>query len=247
MQNKILLSYREGCSGSWLAELLVGSNFNVFYRQDLNGKNIPADVYHFDGNHDDQVHASAPKYSGQTCVTCHSTNYQLLRHYWPNHKIVRIQPQTHILDSIESAYNKLKIEQDSAPESVDLAFEYIKDYYYLHTAGDPLPSIENSGVIDYGQLRYADTLATICKETFEIDITSQQLHFAEQYWNLQNGRSEVFKIARYIYEYEKLNSYKESDRLWSISDVPDTIEKLIDFMKYNRPPRQPTQANTVAT
>jgi hypothetical protein len=246
MQNKILLSYREGCSGSWLAELLVGPALEVFYRQDMNGKNIPANVYHFDGNQDDQVHASAFKYAGQTCITCHSTNYQLLRHHWPDHKIVRIQPKTHILDSIESAYNKLNIEQDSGPESVDLAFEYIKNYYYLHTVRDPLPSLKNSSVIDYGQLRYTDRLITICKEIFEIELTPQQLHFAERYWDLQIGRSEIFKIARYIYEYEKANAYNESDRLWCISMAPDNVEELYNFMKYSSRPRQTTQANTLA-
>jgi hypothetical protein len=224
MNNKILISFREGCSGNWLAELLVGSTFKVFYRQDQNGRNIPLGVYHFDGNLDSHVPEAFCMFSGQKCVTCHSTNYELLRHYWPEYKIVRIQPQTHILDSIESAYNK--IGPDSTCESVDLAFEYIKNYYFLHTKGDPLPEIENSCVIDYGQLRYPNKLTEICKNIFDVMLTPAQIRFAREYWNLQVGRSPIFKMARHIYEFEKRNNYKETDRLWTINDVPESVADI---------------------
>jgi len=226
MQNKILLSFREGCSGNWLAELLVGSELEVFYRQDRNGAGVPREVFHFDGNIDSQVHEAIHRYTGQQLVTCHSTNYSLLEQHWPDFKIVRIQPQTHMLDSIESAYNKLGRGTDI--ESVDMAFEYIKDYVHLHTIGDPLPK----HIIDYGQLRYPDKLITICKEMFGTKLTRPQLEFAKKYWAIQDGKSQFFKVARYIYEYEQANAFEESDRLWTISDAPDKVSEISSFLKY---------------
>lgn len=225
MQNKILLSFREGCSGNWLAELILGTELQARYRQDINGSKIPNGVFHFDGNTDFQVINALCKFAGQPWVTCHSTNYELLRQYWPDYKIVRIQPQTHILDSIESAYNKL----GKNFQSVDIAFEYIKDYYRLHTVGDRLPEVKNSCVIDYGLLRYPDKLMLICREVFGVELNQDQIKFAKEYWDLQHGKSEVFKVARYIYEYEKQNGYTESDRLWTISEVSGVLGDVTRF------------------
>jgi hypothetical protein len=230
MQNKVIISFREGCSGSWLAELLMGSTFTVFYRQDQNGKNIPKGVFHFNGHEDSQVHQAIEQFSGETCITCHSTNYKLLKHHWPNHKIVRIKPHTHVLDSIEASYNKLGTGENY--ESVDLAFEYIKQYCFLHNKLDPVPQIDNSCVIDYGQLRYLDKLTEICRNIFDVELSARQLEFAQDYWNLQTSKSQVFKIARYIYEYETRNNYQEKHRLWSINDIIESVSEPYEFLKY---------------
>jgi hypothetical protein len=111
---KIILSYREGCSGSYLGEILnvckFGSDFQINFRQDING--VPQSVYHFSGHQDDKDIVSMP-YNGQPFITCHGDNYQLLKTQWPNSVVYRIIHETYVLDAIAASWYKLKPENSS--------------------------------------------------------------------------------------------------------------------------------------
>ena len=225
----MIISYREGCSGSWLAQLLTDPEI-AYYRQDLGGTNIPKEVFHFNGHDDLHVPTAFAMYQGQEYITCHSSNYQLLRQYWPNKTIARIVPLTHVLDCIESAFFKLG--PGTQCTSIDHALEYIKNYFDLHTVIDPQPTLHNTHIIDYGQLRYIDQLLEICKSLFEITLSEKQQNFARTYWNLQSVSNRYFSAARFIFEHEHKHNFQESDRLWSIDHAPVEIAELFDFMQY---------------
>ena len=227
----MIISYREGCSGSWLAQLLTDPGI-VYYRQDLAGVNIPQEVFHFDGHNDLHVPKAFDQYQGQKYITCHSSNYQLLRQYWPDRASFRIVPLTHTLDCIESAFFKLG--PGAQCSSVDQALEYIKNYFNLHMFVDPRPTLADTHIIDYGQLRYIDQLQEICKSLFKITLSKKQEHFAKEYWSLQCESNRYFSAARFIFEHEHKHNFNERDRLWSIDHAPVEIAELVNFMQYQQ-------------
>lgn len=247
----MILTYREGCSGSWLAEMLTLSDKTATaqFRQDVNGKYQPDTVLHFDGGESDEetILAYKQRYSDQEILTCHSTNYDLLRQLYPSRKIIRIVPITGVFQSIASAYHKFAA--DSYP-TVDYTVEYIKDYYKIHTVSDPRPKIENSQVIDYGRLSNPNYINDI----FSIELKTNQIKFLNEYWALQKfvvnehdlypgistrsllecftKENSTFNLACFIFLYELTNRIAETQRIWSINDIPTTLEELSYVMKY---------------
>lgn len=249
----MIITFREGCSGNWLATLLAMGKSDVIasFRQDIDGSKVPDDVFHFNGNHDSQTLDSAGSYEGQPIITCHSTNYELLQQVYPNRHIIRIAPRTKILQSIAAAFYKLG---PGDTTTVNLAFEYIKDYYDIHTVRDPLPHVTNSSIIDFGEMTELPTFAKICKQHFGIELGEKRIKFFNDYWKLQKKVLDesqlkpnitkqqllesvvddggVFNRAAYIFLYEKLNNIPEERRTWTIDDVPDTLEELANLMSY---------------
>jgi hypothetical protein len=247
----MILTYREGCSGSWLAELLTlgDKTATALFRQDVDGTNQPDTVMHFDGGESDKetILAHQQRYSNQQILTCHSANYKLLRQLYPNRRIIRIVPITSIFQCIASAYYKF-----AGPSylTVNYTFEYIKDYYKIHTESDPRPTIEQSQVIDYGRL---NTVSYI-NDMFCVELKPNQIKFLNEYWSLQkfvvseqdlykgistrslleyfSKENTIFNLACFIFVYELINEITESQRLWSINDVPATLEELSHNMKY---------------
>ena len=250
----MIFSYREGCSGSWLAELLTLTKYRPIYfrqdRQDVDLENIPAEVLHFDGNFDDQCRPARKIFTNQKIVTCHSVNYNLLRELWPDKVIYRLVPKTMIFRSIALAYYKLGAETSN----VDSAFQYIKDYYDLHTILDHKPTLPNSFIINFGDL---DSAACI-ENTFNIKLANYQIEFLKDYWLLQyqvqpvdesklviniskeqlltifNKEINAFNFACYIFVYEMQNNLLEQQRMWTIDDVTTSMswQELIDLMEY---------------
>jgi hypothetical protein len=231
---KIILSYREGCSGSWLAELMHSSLCNVVnvahYRQDFYG--IPDSVFHFDGNSDETTMVAITKYQQQPIVTCHSQNQQLLNTLWPNHYVYRIIPSTHVLDAIVASWYKLP---PPITNSISLAYEYIRNYYVLHTKQD----LRFGNVIDYGDLRHWPTVQQLLNNV-GLKLNSELQQFFQDYWGLQKSSgfktlhtctmSEVvqqcnfkphdeFLTAMRIFIYEKANGLLETQRCWSVDNV----------------------------
>lgn len=249
----MILTFREGCSGNWLASLIVmgPSGATASFRQDIDGSKVPDDVFHFNGNHDSQTVESVGSYEGQSIITCHSTNYELLQKVYPNRHIIRITPRTKMLQSIAAAFYKLGPGDNT---TVDMAFEYIKDYYNIHTVRDPLPHVENSSIIDFGEMTELPTFAKICKQYFDIVLDEKRIKFFNDYWDLQKKVLDesklepniskqqllnlfvddggVFNRAAYIYLYERLNNIPEERRTWTINEVPDSLEELASLMSY---------------
>jgi len=81
----MIISFREGCSGNWLTTLLTLNNvyIDAEFRQDGDGTRIPKSVFHFDGNATYQTVQSVDQYNGEKFITCHSTDYELLREIYP--------------------------------------------------------------------------------------------------------------------------------------------------------------------
>jgi hypothetical protein len=240
ISEKIILSYREGCSGSWLGEILnickFGGNPQINFRQDING--VPRSVYHFDGHQTDNC-APFLSYNNQPFITCHADNYELLKTQWPDSVVYRIIPKTYVLDAIASSWYKLKPKNSS---TVDHAFEYIKTYYRLHTEIDPKFGI----VIDYGKLRdkkWVQTFVEQNKMLYHQTCNS----FIFSYWGMQKksnykiipprltmyeiintldmGR-DVFYVALAIFVYEKSNNLLELQRNWSIDELTTCSDLL---------------------
>ena len=251
----MIISFREGCSGNWLATLLTLNNMHIDaeFRQDGDGTRIPENVFHFDGNATYQTVQSVDQYNGEKFITCHSTDYKLLREIYPKKTIIRITPKTKIFQSISAAFYKLG-PGDTA--TVDLAHEYISDYYKIFTYKDPLPELENSYIIDFGELSQIDSLTQICKTRFDVELKDNHIKFFNDYWSLQkeiveesqlffgiskdqllilfDKKNSVFDRACFIYFYEKFNNLVEHQRKWSIDHVPDTILELSNFMEYRK-------------
>jgi hypothetical protein len=250
----MIISYREGLSGRWLAEFLLIDDKvpSVYYRQDIDGSNRPSSVFHYDGHIDSQSYDARLRYKNQKIITCHSTNYELMRDLWPDKKIIRIIPQTKIFQAIASAFYKLGPKKDV---TIDHAFEYIKDYYNLHKHIDKIPKINNSDLIDFGELTEFDKLSKISKNVFNVELNGYHNIFFTKYWELQkivvdekllypnmtkenllkiySKIEDSFHIACFIFIYEKLNNLQENQRCWSIDSIPLNYNQLINLMKYN--------------
>ena len=245
----MILTYREGCSGSWFAELLT-LNHNtrpVFFRQDRNNgmPNFPSNVLHFDGNIDSHVSDAKKKYSNQKIITCHNMNYGLLRETWPEKNIIRIHPVTGIFQCISASFHKMGLNNVN---SVDLAFEYIKDYYEKYKT-DVLPDV----ILNYGDLSNLEKLKPITR-ALGVELQDNHMQFANNYWSIQkfvvddtkiyNGitkdnllsifskEESIFNLACFIFVYEKYNSLLEIQRQWSIDFVPNNLIELATVMKY---------------
>ena len=233
VNTKIILSYREGCSGSWLGEILnvckFDSDFQVNFRQDSNG--FPPSIYHFSGHRDDKNIVPAP-YNGQPFITCHADNYELLKSQWPDSVVYRIIPETYVLDAIAASWYKLKPENS---DTVDLALEYIKNYYNLHTKNDP----RFGNMIDYGNLRDKNWIKSFVEKN-GIAYNQKCDGFIDNYWAIQKKSNykvipsgldmdkiintldidrDIFYVATAIFVYEKSNNLTESQRLWTIDNL----------------------------
>ena len=243
---KIILSYREGCSGSWLGEILnvckFNSDFQVNFRQDING--VPPSIYHFSGHYDDHNIRSVP-YDGQPFITCHCDNYELLKTQWPNSVVYRIMPETYVLDAIAASWHKLKPKNF---DTVDLALEYIKNYYDLHTKTDP----RFGNVIDYGNLRDKNWIRLFVEKNGLIYNQKCDM-FIDRYWAMQKKSNyrvissgitmneiidtldisrDIFYIAMAIFVYEKSNNLAESQRCWTINNL--TVDSNLLKLRYTQ-------------
>jgi len=173
-----------------------------------------------------------PLYNNQPFITCHSDNYELLKTQWPNSVVYRIIPETYILDAIAASWYKIKPESNG---TVDMALEYIKHYYNLHTKHDP----RFGNIIDYGNLRDKKWVQSFVEEN---GITYNQKcdTFVDSYWAIQKKSNykfissgltmdeitntldmdrDVFYMAATIFIYEKSNNLLESQRNWTIDDL----------------------------
>jgi hypothetical protein len=119
-----------------------------------------------------------------------------------------------------------------------------------------LPKIENSYIIDFGELSQIDSLKQICKARFDVELKDNHIKFFNDYWSLQkkvvdesqlffgisknqlvalfDKKNSVFDRACFIYFYEKFNNLSEHQRKWSIDHVPDTILELSNLMEYRK-------------
>jgi hypothetical protein len=252
----MIITDREGCSGSWLAELLLlGDNYSdAYFRQDRkNGKlNVPDQVLHGDGHTDEDLVYMHSLYTGQKIVRFHNTNYKLIRQYWPDDTIIRIVPDTGLYQSIAASFYKTKL---APTNSIDDAYQYIKTYYNLHKFQDPRPrGIDNCLVIDYGSLYELESLKELCEQVFNVTLKDNHIDFFNRYWVLQefvvderllytgidkielfrhfNKQPTFFNLACYIFVYELMNGITEDQRLWTIDSAPQTFSLLLDFMRY---------------
>jgi len=230
---KIILSYREGCSGSWLGEILnvckFNSDFQVRFRQDSSG--FPPSIYHFSGRRDEK-NISSMQYNGQPFITCHCDNYESLKTTWPNSVVYCIIPETYVLDAIAASWYKIT---PANSDTVDLALEYIKRYYDLHTKID----LRFGNVIDYGNLRDKKWIQSFVEKN-GIIYNQKCDTFIDNYWAIQkksNYKSipfgltmdkiidtldmtrDIFYVAMAIFVYEKSNNLAESQRYWTIDDL----------------------------
>jgi len=233
VSTKIILSYREGCSGSWLGEILnvckFGSDFQVHFRQDING--VPPSIYHFNGHRGDKNVLSVP-YNGQPFITCHAEDYTLLKTQWPDSVVYRIIPETYILDAIAAAWYKLS---PVDLETVDHALEYIKCYYKLHTESDP----KFGNIINYGNLRDRNWIQSFVEKN-RITYNQKCDEFIFDYWAIQKKSNykvippglamdevigtlgleqDIFYVAMAIFIYEKSNNLAELQRSWTIDNL----------------------------
>ena len=89
---------------------------------------------------------------------------------------------------------------------------------------------------------------------FCVELKPNQIKFLNEYWSLQkfvvseqdlykgistrslleyfSKENTIFNLACFIFVYELINEITESQRLWSINDVPATLEELSHIMKY---------------
>lgn len=239
-QKPIILSYREGCSGSWLGEVLHVCKFDAEYRANFrqDRDHIPESVYHFGGHRDETAPTVIP-YQNQCFVTCHVDQPAVLARQWPNARVYRIIPSTYILDAIAASWYKLPPVNN---QTVDHAMEYIKTYHELHTKKDP----RFGTVIDYGQLRNLDWIANFV-ESNGIKYNPRCDQFVKDYWSLQKMTNiktiepgltmqdiestlalprNNFYMALAIFIFETSNRLQESQRSWSIDDIDQQYDLL---------------------
>ena len=250
----MIITDREGCSGSWLTELLLLGNrrARAHFRQDRTGNqlNVTKDHLHGDGHDDVSLRSMRDRWSGQAIVRCHSTNYPLLRELWPDELIVRIVPKTSVFQAIAAAYHKTR---DSADDSVSSAFEFIKHYYHAFR-NDPVPRSENACVVDFGVLSRERAFERLCRELFHLELKDNHWQFWRDYWMLQHypvdeerlvpnihhlnlyrifDRTPTnFNFACFVFVYELFNDLPEESRLFSIDDAVVDFQGLVQRMQY---------------
>lgn len=250
----MIITDREGCSGSWLTELLLlgTAQGHAEFRQDRsNGEiNVSANHLHGDGHDDASLRAMHSQYQQQQIVRCHSTNYNLLRQLWPNELIIRIVPKTSIFQAIAAAYYKTRVSTDT---SISAAFEFIRSYYHAFR-NDPVPKLENACVVDFGVLSRQRAFERLCRELFELELHSNHWQFWRDYWMLQyypmdeerlvpninllqlyrisDRAPTAFNLACFVFVYELFNDLVEEARLFSIDSHISGFPELIKIMQY---------------
>ena len=247
----MIISFREGCCGRWLGALLANdSQASAKFRQDSD----PADIKKInmlliDGQSDDDL--ITYNQIDKKIISCHSTNYNLLRQMWPNKAIYRIKPKTKVFKAIAMCYLK---KQEVQSDNIDDVLRVIKRYYNFHTSGDPEPTLPNTYTIDFGQLENPHYIEQI----FNLKLSEVQLKFLKEYWELQQNVEPVneydlkkfitkqelyrifsketteYNIAFFIFIYELLNNLTEDKRKWSIDNTYKSMpwEDLIKLMEY---------------
>jgi hypothetical protein len=146
--------------------------------------------------------------------------------------VYRIIPKTYVLDAIAASWYKLTPVQSS---TVDLALEYIKTYYNLHTKHD----LRFGNVIDYGNLRDKKWIQLFVEKN-KIAYNQKCDTFIDDYWAIQKKSNykfipsgltmdkiintldmnqDIFYVAMAIFVYEKSNNLLESQRCWTINNL----------------------------
>lgn len=238
----MIISYREGCSGGWLAQLLICDRpMHARFQQDL-------DAFYLDNIYDVNdwnVNVKRKYYKGQKVLVGHLTNYKLVKELWPEETIYRIKPVTKVFKAISLMFHKkYKV------NNIDYIVKCISEYYQLYES-DQEPDYVR--VLDFGQLDRCQYL----QDMFNITLNSYQKDLLKDYWDLQQPfdpldesllkehitkeelkdiffNNTAFNLAAYIFIYEKLNNLQESQRLWTI-DAVDTSwswDRLLDTMEY---------------
>lgn len=249
----MIITDREGCSGSWLTELLLlgGRTGQAFFRQDRAGGNVSTDHLHGNGHDDQSLRDLRDRWTGEKIIRCHSTNFALLRELWPDEMIVRIVPKTSILQAVAAAYYKTRTDTDP---TVAAAFDFINHYYQLFK-NDPKPvTVDNSCVIDFGVLSRERPFERLCEELFELPLQDNHWRFWRDYWMLQHypvdeerlvvnitplnlyrvfdREPTAFNLACFVFVYELMNDLPEESRLWSIDQAATNFSELLNQMQY---------------
>lgn len=244
----MIISFREGCSGCWLAQLLI-CHYPILAKIRHDGHVIDFENIFF--LQTEGIIDCSKKYNNQTIIVTHSTDYKLLHSLWPNYSIIQIRPVTKIFKAISLMFHKKY--QNALTTPIDHIHCNIKEYYNFYTT-DPMPPTEMGRILDFGKL---DNVEYLEKE-LNLKLNDHQLKYLNDYWELQKSITSLdesklteymskqelldmfpieptpFNLALYIFLYEKLNNLIEAQRIWSIEQISNhsTWSELTSLMEY---------------
>ena len=168
--------------------------------------------------------------------------------------IRKIHPVTNIFGCLKNiCYKKqhqdwINYSQTPFSYQFDQIFEGLKDWYFKLTTDTDSPE---DLLIDFGKLYNIDYLNNLFVEANGIEPDSVKIFWAQQYLEKQYtimddcdyldlqqiinhiNPTDVFDLAVVLFIYEKNNKTIDSNRLWSINNLPNTVEEGIDFFLEN--------------
>jgi hypothetical protein len=249
---KKVILFPAGASGHFLASFLCANPnvippaFRLDMNQDFGG------VSKFCKTYDDIV--SELDNSTTRIIVSHFQEVTKLRSHKNAPQLYKIYPKTNVFGWIKNVFAKKQLLETvdySGADfvmQIDIHFMHIHDFYTQLKLDQDLP---DDVVIDFGQLYDIEYLTELYTVVNRHPPAQETLDFARQYidkqfppmddcvsLDLQEIISHVnpqdnFDLATLIFIYEKNHNTVDRNRLWSIDDLPTTIEGSIEFLLKN--------------
>ena len=251
---RIAISFDEGCSGNFLAALLTNSDINKFSRIDSPGNLLDYNSF------PNFSYLDQKTYTPSALAVTHENDIKLIKELLKVDTVIRIQPGTGLFSAIYNVFDKKHVFEkqtdvmDKWPYHTaycyDMTLEHLKDYYKKFTTprnyddaiifnfGDFYNkdaiinfainhkfTINNYKLIDSYQANQMPLLLGIpeCKDMSKIVATIPDEFFLKSPW-----------FACYcIFCFEFVNDIKESQRKWTIDDLPLLDKNLLILLSKN--------------
>jgi len=208
---------------------------------------------HYNTADRDKVFEVLDHSNNQTIIT-HYLNISDFRKYTDDVWVRKIFPKTNIFGMIKN--NQIKkhdlelIDYTSTNLStrVDNIFSIMHELYNdIHKDKD----LPDDLIINFGSLYDIDYLVDQHKYVHGYEPSNTKIDWAQQYISLQFDPIEdcdytdieqiidylqpadYFDVALVLYLYEKNNNTIDSGRLWSIDELPNTVNEAIEFFRSN--------------
>jgi hypothetical protein len=248
---KIVISFDEGCSGNFLAALLTNSRILKFDRIDkhIENKLFYRRMYFLNKDYADFDHYNI--------IITHCSDSAIIQKLSPN-IIIRILPITGIFTAIYNVFSKKHISDlgnnimlywpSNPAYCYDLTMQHLKDYYNKFSA---LTYSSDQMIFDFGWIYDTEKLLHFANQfNINVDnslITQYQKHQLPMLLDLpvSNNMKDIISpisdeyfiqspwFACYsIFCYEKINSLNESQRCWSIDQLPLMNKKSLVELSY---------------
>jgi len=192
--------------------------------------------------------------SPQQVILSHYQKISKLREFESTNWIKKVAPTNNIFGWIKNImYKKQYVEkidfrQTAMTQQVDACFVNLQNWYEINRVDIDCPS---DMIIDFDKINDITYLVDLYKSANGNHPDDMRIKFAEEYISKQFSPindcdkmsiidivehvdpKDAFDIATALFIYEKNHNTIDSNRLWTIDDLPNTVPECIEFLIAN--------------